>query len=73
MSKPKKLSLPLKYASLNKKEREEKPFLYWSYEDSNDQVLNLIQWSDSEFSATMGKRVAEFQFSNILPGSGKRS
>ena len=58
---------------LYKKESEEKPFLYWSYEDSNDKVLNLIQWSDSEFSATMGKRVAEFQFSNILPGSGKRS
>ena len=50
---------------------EEKPFLYWSYENDNDQVLNIIQWGDNEFSATIGVRVAEFQFSNILPGSGR--
>jgi len=50
---------------------EEKPFLYWSYETDQNHVLNIIQWGDNEFSATIGMRVEEFQFSNILPGSGR--
>ena len=50
---------------------EERPFLYWSYETDHDHVLNIIQWGDNEFSATIGMRVNEFQFSNILPGSGR--
>ena len=50
---------------------EEKPFLYWSYETEQNHVLNIIQWGDNEFSATIGMRVEEFQFSNILPGSGR--
>ncbi len=57
------------YKTLN----EEKPFLYWSYENSENHVLNIIQWSDNEFSTTIGMRVAEFEFSNILPGSGRGS
>ena len=50
---------------------EERPFLYWSYETDHDHVLNIVQWGDNEFSATIGMRVDEFQFSNILPGSGR--
>lgn len=57
------------YKALN----EEKPFLYWSYENSENKVLNIIQWSDNEFTANIGIRVSEFQFSNILPGSGRTS
>lgn len=47
-----------------------KPFVNWSYLDSTEsRVLVIEQWGDTEFEASLGEIVQEYQFSNILPGT----
>jgi hypothetical protein len=44
------------------------PFLYWEYESSDGtKVITVEQWGDTEFEASAGEYVEEYQFSNILP------
>jgi len=44
------------------------PFLYWEYESSDGtKVVTVEQWGDTEFEASAGEYVEEYQFSNILP------
>ncbi len=47
------------------------PFLFWDYEsEDGERVLTIEQWGDTEFEASVGEYVDEYQFSSILPGSG---
>jgi len=40
----------------------------WEYYDEGEEnLLNIEQWGDREFEASVGKVVKEFEFSNILP------
>jgi len=42
----------------------------WDYENADgEQYLTIEQWGETEFKASTGWPVQEFQFSNILPGS----
>lgn len=44
------------------------PFIYWEYESSDgERVITVEQWGDTEFEASAGEYVEEYQFSNILP------
>lgn len=44
------------------------PFLYWDYEsEDGTKVLTIEQWGDTDFEASVGEYVREYQFSNILP------
>ena len=44
------------------------PLLSWDYEDdSEDYLLNIEQWGENDFAASVGEYVEEYQFSNILP------
>ena len=46
-----------------------KEFLSWGYEDdSGEKYLTIEQWGETEFEASVGEAVAEYQFTNILPG-----
>lgn len=46
------------------------PFIFWTFEDSSgDKFVSIEQWGETEFEASAGKYVEEYQFSNILPGS----
>jgi len=50
--------------------RERQGFLYWDYEDDDGKrYLTVEQWGETEFEASLGDEVEEYQFSNILPGS----
>lgn len=41
----------------------------WSYEDdAGTRYLTIEQWGDTEFELCLGKKVQEYQFSDILPG-----
>ena len=43
-------------------------FLVWDYlDDSEKRTLCIEQWGDSEYEASVGEVVEEYQFSNILP------
>ncbi len=43
-------------------------FVSWDYlDDSEKFVLNIEQWDDHEFEASIGTIVGEAEFSNILP------
>jgi len=43
-------------------------FLRWSYmDDSGEKLLDIEQWGEDDFEASVGRPVAEYQFSNILP------
>ncbi len=47
-----------------------KEFVYWDFIDDDDEnFLTIEQWSETEFEASEGIYVEEYQFSNILPGS----
>lgn len=51
------------------KERAE--FLYWEFlDESGEQILTIEQWDENDFEASVGKYVEEYEFTNILPGSG---
>ena len=44
------------------------PMLRWSYEDDEgENYLGIEQWEEEEFEASVGQRVHEHQFTNILP------
>lgn len=46
------------------------PFLFWDYvDDSGERFLTLEQWGEDEFEASLGRRVKEWEFTNLLPGS----
>jgi hypothetical protein len=43
-------------------------FISWDYEDeSGEFVVSIEQWDEQEFEASAGKRIKEFEISNILP------
>ncbi len=43
-------------------------FISWEYIDESEKfVLNIEQWEDNVFEASLGKYVEEREFSNILP------
>ena len=43
-------------------------FISWDYEDeSGEFVICIEQWGEREFEASAGKRIREFEISNILP------
>ncbi len=45
--------------------------LQWCYEDDDGtRFLTIEQWGETEFELSLGKKVEEYQFSDILP-SGK--
>ena len=42
--------------------------IYWDYTDeTGEQLLTLEQWGETEFEASVGKTVKEYEFRNILP------
>jgi len=44
-------------------------FISWDYRDESEKwVLSIEQWDDDEFEASAGQVVAEYEFSNLLPG-----
>ncbi|HQU73952.1 MAG TPA: DUF4178 domain-containing protein [Calditrichia bacterium] len=46
------------------------PFIVWEFIDEEDRnFVTIEQWDESEFEASIGFEVEEYQFSNILPGS----
>jgi len=43
-------------------------FIRWSYiDDSGKKLLDIEQWGEEDFEASVGEQVEEYQFSNILP------
>jgi hypothetical protein len=47
---------------------EGQDLLRWSYEDDDgDRYLGIEQWGETDFEASTGIKVEEYQFSNILP------
>lgn len=53
-------------------EGEGREFVSWSYEADNGAVLYINQWGETEFSAFVGQRVEEYQFTDILPVAQER-
>jgi len=46
-------------------------FISWTYvDDSQKRFVTIEQWGENEFEAAAGDYVAEYQFTNILPGQG---
>lgn len=46
-----------------------KEFIYWDFIDDDDEhFVTIEQWGETEFEASEGYYVEEYQFSNILPG-----
>lgn len=46
-------------------------FIFWDFIDSDGKnFVTIEQWGESEFDAYEGNGVEEYQFSNILPGTG---
>jgi len=46
-----------------------KEFIYWTFIDEEDEhFVTLEQWGETEFEASEGHYVEEYQFTNILPG-----
>jgi len=43
-------------------------FVVWDYESKDGRSLSVEQWGESEYEASLGQTVQEYQFSNILPG-----
>ncbi|HSR49866.1 MAG TPA: DUF4178 domain-containing protein [Acidobacteriota bacterium] len=44
-------------------------FVYWSFVDEAEKhYLTIEQWGETEFEASHGIAVEEYQFTNILPG-----
>lgn len=42
--------------------------IYWNYEDqTGKKLLNLEQWGEAEFEASVGQTVQDYEFRNILP------
>jgi len=48
--------------------RPGREFIRWSYvDDSGKKLLDIEQWGETDFEASVGEPVEEYQFSNILP------
>ena len=48
-------------------------FRSWDFEDAKgEHLLCIEQWDEKEFEASVGKRVQEFEISNILPAEDKK-
>jgi len=46
--------------------------IYWEFTDpSGERLLCIEQWGEDEFEASIGHRVQEYQFTNILPREKK--
>lgn len=46
------------------------PFICWDYEsEDGESVLAIEQWGETDFEASEGIYVEDYQFSNILPGA----
>ncbi|MCA9732510.1 MAG: DUF4178 domain-containing protein [Deferribacteres bacterium] len=46
-----------------------KEFIVWDFIDEDDEkTLSIEQWGETEFDASAGFYVEEYQFTNILPG-----
>lgn len=59
---------------LPEKDGEKTGFVYWDFIDEEDEnFVTLEQWGETEFEASQGFYVEEYQFSNILPGTGETS
>ena len=44
-------------------------FIFWDFiDDTGDNFVTIEQWGESEFEASAGICVEEYQFTNILPG-----
>ncbi len=49
---------------------EGREFIVWDFVDEDDEkFLSIEQWGETEFEASSGFYVEEYQFINILPGS----
>lgn len=45
-------------------------FLKWDFVDeTGDTYISIEQWGEKAFEASIGKKVEEYQFTNILPGN----
>jgi hypothetical protein len=48
---------------------EKQGFIYWDFlHEDGERFLTIEQWGETEFEASLGTEVEEYQFSNILPG-----
>ena len=44
-------------------------FIFWNFiDEANDKYVSIEQWGESDFEASAGIFVEEYQFTNILPG-----
>ncbi|HSR66817.1 MAG TPA: DUF4178 domain-containing protein [Acidobacteriota bacterium] len=44
-------------------------FVYWSFADESEKhYLTIEQWGETDFEASEGHPVEEYQFTNVLPG-----
>ena len=47
-----------------------KELLKWDYvDDTGESYLSIEQWGETEFEASIGHKVEEYQFDNILPAN----
>jgi len=45
-------------------------YIYWDFIDESDErLLTIEQWGETEFEASIGEYVGEHQFDHILPGT----
>lgn len=43
-------------------------FISWDYEDEKgERIISVEQWGEFEFEASVGKKIKEFEITNILP------
>lgn len=50
---------------------EREGFVYWNFVDRDDKrFVGVEQWGETEFEASAGHFVEEYQFTSILPGGG---
>ncbi|MDY6970175.1 MAG: DUF4178 domain-containing protein [Spirochaetota bacterium] len=57
------------YMNEDDDDESSKEFIYWDFIDEDDEnFLTIEQWGETEFEASYGFYVEEYQFSNILPG-----
>jgi len=58
------------FKDLSDSQKDWVEFISWDYYDENDEeYINIEQWDEREFEASIGRVVKEFEFSSILPGN----
>jgi hypothetical protein len=56
---------------IHKESETTKEFIYWDFIDDEDEhFVTIEQWDETEFEASQGYYVEEYQFTSILPGGG---